>query len=97
MKEMMHYNLLHHNTFGIDCFCDKFVEFSTEEEAEEIARQLKPSDKYLILGGGSDLLLTGDYHGTVVHSRPDFHPNGGGNAGACRFRDDLGRRCRTRR
>lgn len=68
MKEMMHYNLLHHNTFGIDCFCDKFVEFSTEEEAEEIARQLKPSDKYLILGGGSDLLLTGDYHGTVVHS-----------------------------
>lgn len=68
MKETSHYNLLHNNTFGIESYCDKFVEYSTEEEAEEIASRLRPGEKYLILGGGSDLLLTGDYHGTVVHS-----------------------------
>lgn len=68
MKEIDHYNLLHNNTFGIEAYCDKFVEYGDEEEAVEIAQRLRLGDDYLILGGGSDLLLTGDYRGTVVHS-----------------------------
>ncbi|MGI6223258.1 MAG: UDP-N-acetylmuramate dehydrogenase [Prevotella sp.] len=68
MKELEHYNLLHNNTFGIEAYCDKFVEYSNESEAVRIAQRLKLGDKYLILGGGSDLLLTGDFHGTVIHS-----------------------------
>ena len=31
MKEIDHYNLLHNNTFGIEAYCDKFVEYGDEE------------------------------------------------------------------
>lgn len=66
MKDRHHYPLLRHNTFGIDAECDRFVEYETVDEAVQTAKDL--ARPYLILGGGSDLLLTGDYHGTVVHS-----------------------------
>ena len=66
MKEYEDYSLLKHNTFGIDARCRRFVEFSSVEEACEVARTL--SEPFLIVGGGSNLLLTRDYEGTVVHS-----------------------------
>ena len=60
------YSLLQHNTFGIDAKCSRFVEYSSVEEAQEIARQLQ--EPYLLIGAGSNLLLTGDFNGTVGHS-----------------------------
>jgi UDP-N-acetylmuramate dehydrogenase len=63
-----HYSLLAHNTFGIDACCDRFVEYQSTEEAQQVAELLRGLGDYLIIGGGSNLLLTGDYHGTVVHS-----------------------------
>lgn len=66
MFERNDYNLLKHNTFGISAECDRFVEYENEDEAAQLARAVERP--YLILGGGSDLLLTGDYHGTVIHS-----------------------------
>ena len=67
MKTAEHYSLLHHNTFGIDQLCDVFVEWESEADAVAVARQLRDSHKpYLLLGGGSNLLLTDDFHGTVV-------------------------------
>ena len=66
MKERFHFNLLRYNTFGIEAYADHFVEYESDDDAEAVARQLEKP--YLLLGGGSDLLLTGDYHGTVVHS-----------------------------
>ena len=71
MKDLKDYNLLKHNTFGIDAKCDRFVEFSSEKEVINFfssSDQKKGGHNYLIIGGGSDLLLTGDYHGTVIHS-----------------------------
>ena len=60
------YSLLRHNTFGIDVKADRFVEYANEEELMRIIPQLnKP---YLHIGGGSNLLFTSDYHGTVLHS-----------------------------
>ena len=66
MVNEVNYSLLHHNTFGIDAKCRRFLEYASVEEAQEIARQLQ--EPYLLIGAGSNLLLTGDFDGTVVHS-----------------------------
>ena len=69
IKEYRNYSLLAHNTFGIDAKCKRFLEYSSVEDAQEIARMLTPDDQpILIVGGGSNLLLTQDYPGTVIHS-----------------------------
>ena len=73
MKIERDYSLLEHNTFGIDAKCRRFVEYESVEEAQEVVRSLKDEDHpLLILGGGSNLLLTGDYKGTVLHSGISF-------------------------
>lgn len=69
MKDLHNYSLLAHNTFGIDVLCSRFVEYSSVEEAQQLVGSLTAADEpLLILGGGSNLLLTGDYQGTVLHS-----------------------------
>lgn len=67
MRTEHNFSLLNYNTFGIDASCDTFVEYASVDEASLLARRL-PAEPYLLLGGGSDLLLTGDFHGTVAHS-----------------------------
>ena len=63
------YSLKQHNTFGIEAKCAQFVEYSTEAEAKEVAELLRTTRvPYIIIGGGSNLLLTRDYEGIVVHS-----------------------------
>ena len=69
MKDIRDYSLLAHNTFGIDAKCKRFLEYSSVEEAQQMVAGLTSADQpLLILGGGSNLLLTGDYEGTVIHS-----------------------------
>lgn len=69
MKDLKDYSLLAHNTFGINAKCSRFVEYASVEEAQQLVASLTEADQpLLILGGGSNLLLTGDYQGTVLHS-----------------------------
>ncbi len=69
MRDFCNYSLLAHNTFGIDAQCRRFVEFSSSEELEALLLSLHQQDHpLLILGGGSNLLLTTDFNGTVIHS-----------------------------
>lgn len=71
MKDIRNYNLLGHNTFGISAVCDRFIEFSTESELCQLLRRERFAERgepLLLLGGGSNLLLTGDFHGTAIHS-----------------------------
>ena len=69
MKDIRNYNLLNHNTFGIDANCRRFIEFSTVGELQAVCKRLTDADQpLLLLGGGSNLLLTGDFDGTVLHS-----------------------------
>ena len=69
MIDLRNYNLLKHNTFGVDASCNRFIEFSSVSELLAVCRHLTEEDcPLLLLGGGSNLLLTGDFHGTVLHS-----------------------------
>lgn len=66
MLTLHHSSLLHRNTFGIDQRCDCLIEFASAQEAQSVAQELTPGQPLLLLGGGSNLLLTQDFHGTVV-------------------------------
>ena len=69
MKDVRNYSLLAHNTFGIDAKCGRFLEYTSEDEARQVAQILRESDTpYIIIGSGSNLLLTRDFQGIVVHS-----------------------------
>ena len=69
MKDLHDYSLLPHNTFGIEARCDRFLEYADVDEARQVAQMLREDQApLLIIGGGSNLLLTADFSGTVVHS-----------------------------
>ena len=69
MRDIQDYSLKEHNTFGIEAKCKRFIEFETVEEAQTVAALLREADMpYIIIGGGSNLLLTKDYEGIVVRS-----------------------------
>jgi UDP-N-acetylmuramate dehydrogenase len=62
------YPLLAHNTFGMDVVAKRYIEYSSAEDLKEILSQLEPGEPLLAIGGGSNLLFTGRYEGTVLHS-----------------------------
>ena len=69
MKDIHNYSLKAHNTFGIDARCRRFLEYATVDEARQVAAVLRAAgEPFLIVGGGSNLLLTQDFPGIVVHS-----------------------------
>lgn len=68
MKDLKHYSLLPHNTFGIQADCDRFIDMETEDDVMKLKDMLDDKDMpLLIIGRGSNLLLTDDYHATVLH------------------------------
>ena len=67
MTDRSNYSLRQHNTFGIEASCDRFIEYESEQEAVAVAPMLK-EQPFLIIGGGSNLLLTSNLHGIVVRS-----------------------------
>lgn len=69
MKDLRNYSLAAHNTFGIDVCCRRFMEYESVKEAQQLVTSLTKEDfPLLVLGSGSNLLLTADYPHTVVHS-----------------------------
>lgn len=76
MKTLSDYNLLPNNTFGIEAKCKRFLEYASVADAQKAVQMLNATDDpLLIIGGGSNLLLTGDFHGTVVHSAISGYTN----------------------
>lgn len=61
-------SLLKYNTFGIDQACENIFEPTTEEELKALL-PLLTNKPLLVIGGGSNLLLTQDFKGNVVHPR----------------------------
>lgn len=69
MKEIKNYSLLPHNTFGMNVNASLFAEYDSEEELKSfLSANAGSSGKWLHIGSGSNLLFTGDYTGTILHS-----------------------------
>ena len=92
MKDVTDYSLLGHNTFGIDAHCRRFLEIETVGDALRLYSMLSPADQpLLIIGGGSNLLLTRDFPGTVIHSAiRGLEPAGDGSDGSVLLRAGSG-------
>ena len=63
------------NTFGMKVSCACYVEFSSEDELSDIFRNMGRygfPQPFLHIGGGSNLLFTRDFPGTVFHSAIRF-------------------------
>lgn len=66
MKDYCDYNLMRHNTFGMDVKARRFVEYDSEDELRQLIPTLRGD--VLHIGGGSNLLFCKDYDGTILHS-----------------------------
>lgn len=71
MKKEYNYDLSSRNTFRMKAKCACFVEYESAKELEEMDWDSLPKPVRHI-GGGSNLLLTGDFPGTILHSGIDY-------------------------
>ncbi|UII19938.1 UDP-N-acetylmuramate dehydrogenase [Fulvivirga ligni] len=56
-----------HNTFGLEAKAKLFIEVNTIEELQEVLKSEEAqNEELLILGGGSNILLTQDFGGLVI-------------------------------
>ena len=61
------FSLKNYNTFNIDVKSDKFISINTEDQLIDFLFKNKDEDNIFILGGGSNVLFSKDYKGTIVH------------------------------
>jgi UDP-N-acetylmuramate dehydrogenase len=56
------------NSFGLNVRADYLAAFKLEENAIHFFKKRKGSPQnYLVLGRGTNVLFTGDFHGTIIH------------------------------
>ena len=69
LKVFHNISLRNRNTFCIDIKADRFISIENEQEAESLFKdRTLISGQSLIIGAGSNMLFTGDFAGTVLHS-----------------------------
>lgn len=67
MDIFSNYPLITLNTFGIEVSAKEFIEVKNDQELSQIVEKQKLGSKQLLfLGGGSNILFTGDFQGTVI-------------------------------
>ena len=55
------------NTFGIEAKARLFADVTSKDQVRDFLQdQYEPGSPLLILGGGSNILFTGDFDGTVM-------------------------------
>jgi UDP-N-acetylmuramate dehydrogenase len=71
MSNILHnYSLKNHNTFGIAVKVKYFSSFDSVFELKEILKtNLHKKEKFFILGSGSNILLTQDFNGFILHNK----------------------------
>ena len=71
IEERHNFNLKALNTFGMDVSCGVFIEYDNEEDLLNIDFNALVKPVFHI-GGGSNVLFSGDFPGTVLHSAIKF-------------------------
>ncbi|MBP5690623.1 MAG: UDP-N-acetylmuramate dehydrogenase [Bacteroidaceae bacterium] len=66
MKIIENCPLYGRNTFGMDVKAERLVEYYTTDELKSVLPDI--GSPVLMIGGGSNLLFTSDFRGTVLHS-----------------------------
>ena len=67
--ELLHnVNLGPYNSFGINVLAKHFVNFNTVQQLEVILQLPEAQQQLLVLGGGSNVLLTADVNALVLHN-----------------------------
>lgn len=66
MEIFENHSLKTFNTFGVEVTCDYFVELSSKAALKRVLTLPTPK---LILGGGSNILFTKHFSGTVIHNQ----------------------------
>ncbi|CAN5469369.1 UDP-N-acetylmuramate dehydrogenase [soil metagenome] len=61
------FSLRHLNSFGIDAKADAYLQIFAVDGLKHLADSTLKDVPRLALGGGSNILLTGDFHGLVLH------------------------------
>lgn len=65
MQIQENFNIQRYNTFGINAIARKFATINAVKELPALVRQAE-GEPLLVLGGGSNLLFTEDFHGLVL-------------------------------
>lgn len=68
IKEYDQISLLEFNTFGIDVKCRRLVEFTSHDDLVELASGGCFDGRWDVVGGGSNIIFTHDYPGTMLHA-----------------------------
>lgn len=66
MKDIQNQQLKSYNTFMVSALCDRFVQVENEDEIPRLWEAEVFARPYLVLGGGSNILFTDDFQGTIV-------------------------------
>jgi len=67
MKTFQNISLALYNTFGLHANAKTLVELSDVEELKDLIKSGLSKSNYYILGGGSNILFTGNFDGTIIH------------------------------
>ncbi len=69
IKEYRDHDITHLNSFAVAARAERFVEFGSGAELAEYLGTHSDitSDKWALLGGGNNILFTGDFRGTLLH------------------------------
>ena len=66
------FSLKEFNTFHLDVKTSEYIKFDNTQEIRTWIKESKPDpDNIFIMGGGSNLLFTSDYAGTIIHPAID--------------------------
>lgn len=69
IRFLENYSLRRYNTFGMNVSTDYFFEFTESADLDLFFRtgKMRKDKKCFILGGGSNVLFTGDFRGLIIH------------------------------